>query len=83
LDYRLDPMQALRIPRMIPTATAALRMEDGFAEIVYAEARRLGYDVAVAPPVDMGFGGVSVIQRSGKQWIGAADPRRDGEARGW
>ncbi len=83
LDYELDPLQALRIPRMIPTPTNALRMEDGFAESVYAEARRLGYEVTVAPPFDMGFGGVSVIQRVNSHWVGAADPRRDGEARGW
>jgi gamma-glutamyltranspeptidase/glutathione hydrolase len=83
LDYKLDPLQALRMPRMIPSATAQLRMEDGFAEPVYAEARRLGYDVMVAPPVDMGFGGVHVIQKVGSRWVGAADPRRDGEVRGW
>jgi gamma-glutamyltranspeptidase/glutathione hydrolase len=83
LDYGLDPLAALRMPRMIPQATAGLRMEQGFAQAVYAEARRLGYDVSVAPPVDMGFGGVHVIQRVGTHWIGAADPRRDGEVRGW
>jgi gamma-glutamyltranspeptidase/glutathione hydrolase len=83
LDYKLDPLAALRMPRMIPSATAALRMEDGFAEGVYAEAKRLGYDVAVAPATDMGFGGVHVIQRVGSRWVGAADPRRDGEVRGW
>lgn len=83
LDYKLDPLQALRMPRMIPSATVQLRMEDGFAEPVYAEAHRLGYEVAVSPPVDMGFGGVHVIQRVGSHWVGAADPRRDGEVRGW
>lgn len=83
LDYKLDPLQALRMPRMIPSATVQLRMEDGFAEPVYAEARRLGYDVVIAPPVDMGFGGVHVIQKVGARWVGAADPRRDGEVRGW
>jgi gamma-glutamyltranspeptidase/glutathione hydrolase len=83
LDYGLDPLQALRMPRMIPASGAALRMEDGFAESVYAEAHRLGYEVAVSPPVDMGFGGVHVIKRVGKHWVGAADPRRDGEVRGW
>lgn len=83
LDYKLDPLQALRMPRMIPSATAQLRMEDGFADPVYAEARRLGYEVVIAPPVDMGFGGVHVIQRVGRRWVGAADPRRDGEVRGW
>jgi gamma-glutamyltranspeptidase/glutathione hydrolase len=83
LDYGFDPLAALRMPRMIPQATTALRMEQGFAQAVYAEARRLGYDVSVSPPVDMGFGGVHVIQRVGSHWIGAADPRRDGEVRGW
>ncbi len=83
LDYGLDPLAALRMPRMIPTAGAPLRMEDGFAEAVYAEARRLGYEVTVAPAVDMGFGGVHVIARIGGRWVGAADPRRDGEVRGW
>ncbi|MEO7366505.1 MAG: gamma-glutamyltransferase, partial [Gemmatimonadaceae bacterium] len=83
IDYKLDPLQALRMPRMIPSATPQLRMEDGFAESVYAEAHRLGYEVAVSPPVDMGFGGVHVIQRVGSHWVGAADPRRDGEVRGW
>ncbi len=83
LDYHLDPMQALRIPRMIPSSSGVgLRMEDGFAEGVYAEAKRLGYEVAVSPPVDMGFGGVHVIARIGGRWVGAADPRRDGEVRG-
>lgn len=83
LDYGFDPLAALRMPRMIPQATNALRMEQGFAGAVYAEARRLGYEVTVAPPVDMNFGGVTVIQRVGSHWVGAADPRRDGEVRGW
>ena len=83
LDYKLDPLQALRMPRMIPTSGKELRMEDGFAEAVYAEARRLGYELTVSPPVDMGFGGVHVIQRIGSHWVGAADPRRDGEVRGF
>lgn len=83
VDYKLDPLQALRMPRMIPSSGAGLRMEDGFADAVYAEARRLGYDVTVSPPVDMGFGGVHVIQRVGSRWVAAADPRRAGEVRGW
>jgi gamma-glutamyltranspeptidase len=31
----------------------------------------------------MGFGGVHVIRRVGGGWVGAADPRRDGEVRGY
>lgn len=83
LDYGLDPLAALRMPRVIPTVGTQLRMEDGFAGAVYAAARQWGYAVETAPPVDMGFGGVTVIQRVGGHWVGAADPRRDGEARGY
>jgi gamma-glutamyltranspeptidase/glutathione hydrolase len=83
LDYKMDPLQSLRMPRMIPTPGAQLRMEDGFASEVYAEARKLGYVVQTSPPVDMGFGGVTVITRIDGRWVGAADPRRDGEVRGY
>lgn len=83
LDYGMDPLQSLRMPRMIPTSGRSLRMEDGFASEVYAKARALGYDVRSSPPTDMGFGGVTVITRIGKRWVGAADPRRDGEVRGY
>lgn len=83
LDYKMDPLQSLRMPRMIPTSGAQLRMEDGFSSEVYAEAHALGYDVRSSPPVDMGFGGVTVITRIGGRWVGAADPRRDGEVRGY
>ena len=83
LDYGLDPMQAVRMPRIIPSATGRLQIEDGFSNEVLAAARRFGYDVATAPPTDMAFGGVHVIARVGNRWVGAADPRRDGEVRGY
>ena len=83
LDYGMGPLAALRMPRVIPTTGTQLRMEDGFANEVYAAARRWGYDVVTTPPVDMGFGGVTVIARIGGRWVGAADPRRDGEVRGY
>jgi gamma-glutamyltranspeptidase/glutathione hydrolase len=83
LDYGLDPAASLRMPRMIPTQGRDLRMEDGFATEVWAEAQRLGYNVLAGPPVSMDFGGVHVIARIGGQWVGAADPRRDGEVRGY
>jgi gamma-glutamyltranspeptidase/glutathione hydrolase len=83
LDYGMGPLASLRMPRVIPTGGTQLRMEDGFANEVYAAARRWGYDVVTTPPVDMGFGGVTVIARIGGVWVGAADPRRDGEVRGY
>jgi gamma-glutamyltranspeptidase/glutathione hydrolase len=83
LDYGLDPLQALRMPRMIPTNSTRLQLEDGFSPAVLEEARRSGYEILTTPPVDMLFGGVHVISRVGSQWVGAADPRRDGEVRGY
>ena len=83
LEYGMDPLQALRVPRLIPTSGRRLRLEQGFATDVLAAARRLGYLVETTPPIDMSFGGVHVIERVGNRWVGAADPRRNGEVRGY
>jgi len=82
LDYGLDPMAALRVPRVIPAPNAALKVEMGFSEPVLDAARRMGFETQMSPP-DMAFGGVHVIERVGDRWVGAADPRRDGEVRGY
>ena len=82
LDSGLDPLAALRVPRVIPSANAQLKVEMGFSESVLDAARRMGFDTQMSPP-DMSFGGVHVIQRVGNRWVGAADPRRDGEVRGY
>ncbi|HEY9450028.1 MAG TPA: gamma-glutamyltransferase [Gemmatimonadaceae bacterium] len=83
LDYGLDPLEALRMPRVIPTGTTALQLEGGFSPEVVEEAHRLGYDIRPTPPVALAFGGVHVIVRVSGKWVGAADPRRDGEVRGY
>lgn len=83
LDYGLDPMAALRMPRVIPTRSARLQLEGGFSPEVVAAAHRLGYDVHPTPPIELSFGGVHLIARVGDTWVGAADPRRDGEVRGY
>ena len=82
LDYGMDPLQALRMPRVIPTATGRVQMEDGFAAEVMARARTRFDEVVTSPPVDQGFGGVHVLLRQRGRWVGAADPRRSGEVRG-
>jgi gamma-glutamyltranspeptidase len=71
------------MPRVIPTWTTALRLEGGFSPEVVAAAHRLGYDIRPTPPVELAFGGVHLIARIGDMWVGAADPRRDGEVRGY
>ncbi|HET7552430.1 MAG TPA: gamma-glutamyltransferase [Gemmatimonadaceae bacterium] len=83
LDYGLDPMAALRMPRVIPTWTTSLQLEGGFSPEVVAAAHRLGYHLRLTPPIELAFGGVHLIARVGDTWVGAADPRRDGEVRGY
>jgi gamma-glutamyltranspeptidase/glutathione hydrolase len=83
LDYGMDPLAALRMPRVIPNASGRLQVEDGFAFEVLAAARKRFDDVVTSPPTDMGFGGVTVLLRTRGHWVGAADPRRDGEVRGY
>jgi gamma-glutamyltranspeptidase/glutathione hydrolase len=83
LDYGLDPLQALRMPRVIPSAGGRVQIEDGFAPEVLARAHARFDEIATSPPVDQGFGGVHVLVRSGGRWVGAADPRRSGEVRGY
>jgi gamma-glutamyltranspeptidase/glutathione hydrolase len=83
LDYGLDPMAALRMPRVIPTRTTSLQLEGGFSPEVVAAAHHLGYDIHLTPPIELAFGGVHLIARVGNRWVGAADPRRDGEVRGY
>jgi gamma-glutamyltranspeptidase/glutathione hydrolase len=83
LDYGMDPLAALRMPRVIPSASGRLQVEDGFAFEVLAGARRRFDDITTSPPTDMGFGGVTVLLRRDGRWVGAADPRRGGEVRGY
>jgi gamma-glutamyltranspeptidase / glutathione hydrolase len=83
LDYGMDPLQALRMPRVIPSSSGRVQVEDGFAAEVLARAHQWFGDIVTSPPVDQGFGGVHVLVRTRGRWVGAADPRRSGEVRGY
>lgn len=84
LDYRLDPLQALRMPRIYPSAMSArVQVEDGFSGLVLAGAREAGYLLEPMPPTSLYFGRLQVIERRNGRWVGAADPRRNGELRGY
>lgn len=83
LDFGMDPLEALRMPRLFPSsASPVVRVEDGFPGAVLGEAVSLGYRIEAAPPADLFFGGVHLIERRDGRWVGAADPRRNGEVRG-
>lgn len=81
LDYGLDPLAALRLPRIFPSAANSLvQLEHGFPARVLGEIRGMGYGPA---PESFGYARLYMITRSGNSWIGVSDPRHDGEVRGY
>jgi gamma-glutamyltranspeptidase/glutathione hydrolase len=84
VDFGLDPLTALSMPRLNPYfSSPTVQFEQGVDAGVLAGAARLGYELEAFPPFSLRFGGVHLIQRQDSgEWVGAADPRRDGEVRG-
>ena len=81
LEYDMDPLAALRMPRMFPSPTSTeVQLENGFAADVLRDVRALGYAPAA---LSFGYARLYSIVRRGDRWIAVADPRHDGEPRGW
>lgn len=81
LDYGLDPLEAVRMPRIYPTAgQVEIETENGFNTATLGEVRSMGY---IPTPDADGYARVYVIARDGERWIAAADPRHNGGARGY
>ncbi|MBX6330763.1 MAG: gamma-glutamyltransferase family protein [Gemmatimonadaceae bacterium] len=81
LDYGLDPLAAVRMPRISPNArTPVVELDDGFDPAVLAAARGMGY---VPTPPGFEYARIYMIVRRGNAWIGVADPRHDGQVRGY
>ena len=81
LDYGLDPLQAVRLPRIYASAAnQKVQVEHGFTPQLLHQVRTMGYDpVAEAS----GYARLYLIARQGKSWIGIADTRHDGQPRGY
>ena len=78
LDWNLPAQAALALPRVI-NLNGATELEEGTAVAAQADAlRALGHQVQVRPHE----GGLSALRRTPDGWDGAADPRRDGVAKG-
>ncbi|GAA4900890.1 gamma-glutamyltransferase [Ferrimonas pelagia] len=78
LDWQLPLAEALALPR-ISHRNDYLLLESERSDPTLVEAMSAkGYDVKLGPLNS----GVQVIQRAGKGWYGAADPRREGTALG-
>ena len=81
LDYGLDPLAAVRMPRLSPTAQRpTVELENGFDPPVLAAARGMGYEPT---PPGFEYARIYMIVRRDGAWIGVADPRHDGQVRGY
>ncbi len=79
LDYGMDPLDAVRMPRIYPSAqNPRVQLEHGFAASVLQDARRMGYDPVPPAP---GYARLYFVKRVDGRWVAVADPRHDGEAR--
>lgn len=81
MDYGMDPMAAVRMPRIYPNERhRRVELEHGFAPDLLRGVRELGYDPVAE---SFGYARLYLIARAGEGWIAVADPRHDGEARGY
>jgi len=78
LDWNLSPQAALDLPRIINMNGLTEVEEKGDFPVLAAALRALGHQVQVRRH----DGGLTAIRRDGDGWQGAADPRRDGAAKG-
>jgi gamma-glutamyltranspeptidase / glutathione hydrolase len=81
LDYRLDPLEALRMSRIYPQRVGRMvELEGAFDPSALEGVRAMGY---VPRAQSFGYARLYLIARSGARWVGAADPRHDGQVRGY
>lgn len=81
LDYDLDPLDAVKLPRIFPSAqNARVQLEHGFTPDLLRDIRAMGYDPIAE---SSGYARLYLIARRGNSWIGIADPRHDGQPRGY
>ncbi|MEW5889420.1 MAG: gamma-glutamyltransferase [Pseudomonadota bacterium] len=78
IDWQLDPAQAAALPHY-GSRNGPTELEQGTAAAALADSLKLlGHDVRIMEMTS----GTHIIRRQGDKWRGAADPRREGTARG-
>ena len=78
LAWKLSPAEAVALPHFGSRNGPTELERNTPAESLRPALEKFGHAVTVQ---DM-TSGLSVIQRVGDDWVGAADPRREGAARG-
>jgi gamma-glutamyltranspeptidase/glutathione hydrolase len=81
LEYDLDPLEAVKMPRIFPDRSSAeVQIEKGFDLNVLREIREMGYDIQT---LSQGYARLYLVSKENGKLIGVADPRHDGEVRGY
>ena len=81
LDYGMDPLDAVNMPRMFPSAQGVrVQLEHGFPPELLRDIRGMGYEPVPPSPE---YARLYMIVRRGNSWIGVADTRHDGQPRGY
>jgi gamma-glutamyltranspeptidase/glutathione hydrolase len=81
LDYGLDPLEAVGMPRIFPSPDEArVQLENGFSASVLEDVLAMGYQPAA---LSFGYARLYMIVRTQNGWVAVADPRHDGEPRGY
>jgi gamma-glutamyltranspeptidase/glutathione hydrolase len=79
-DYGQNPQAAADAPRWRVVEGRKVYVEAGFAPDVLDDLRQRGHDLEIQ---SMGFGGAQLILRLEDGYLGASEPRKDGQAVGF
>ena len=81
LDYGLDPLEAVTMPRIYPTSgNTRVQLAHGFAPQFLKDIRDRGYEPLAE---SAGYARLYLIKRLGRTWVGVSDPQHDGQPRGY
>src|SRR3954470_1847450 len=83
IDYLQNPQAAADAPRWKIMLDGGLLLEHAVADEVAQGLAQLGHRVVRAPVGSTEFGAAQLIYRLGDVYVGASEPRRDGQAVGF
>ncbi len=85
IDHGMDVQEAINAPRINQFQFGPLRIEGRISINAYNKLKEMGHEVEVKQDYDPYFGGVQavIMNYDSEELEGGADPRRDGEARGF